>query len=84
MSPQIARRVVEYFKTSKIPNSKSDLTKKENEIVFNLVDGMSYKMIAAQHNISLETVRSHIKNIYSKLHVHSKADVIRKSLQGEI
>ena len=84
MSPQIARRVVEYFRTSKNPNINSDLTNKEKEIVLNLVDGLSYKMIADRHNISIETVRSHIKNIYSKLHVHCKADVIRKSLQGEI
>ncbi len=84
MSPQIARRVVEYFRTSKNPNINSDLTNKEKEIVLNLVDGLSYKMIADKHNISIETVRSHIKNIYSKLHVHCKADVIRKSLQGEI
>ena len=49
-----------------------------------LVDGLSYKMIAKQVAISIETVRSHIKNIYKKLHVHSKAEVIKKSLTGEI
>ncbi len=84
MSPQIARKVVEYFNPLEKPESKSILTKKENEIVMDLVDGLSYKMIADRQNISIETVRSHIKHIYSKLHVHSKADVIRKSLQGEI
>jgi DNA-binding CsgD family transcriptional regulator len=41
-------------------------------------------MIADKENISIETVRSHIKNIYKKLHVHNKAGVIRKSLKGEI
>ena len=45
---------------------------------------MSYKMIADTGSISIETVRTHIKNIYKKLHVHCKADVIRKSLSGEI
>lgn len=84
MSPQIARKVIEYFHPKEEQHKHSSLTKKENEIVMDLVDGLSYKVIADKQNISIETVRSHIKHIYSKLHVHSKADVIRKSLQGEI
>ena len=84
MSPQIARKVIEHFHPDKKQQPKSPLTDKENEIVMDLVDGLSYKMIADNQNISIETVRSHIKHIYTKLHVHCKADVIRKSLQGEI
>ena len=84
MSPQIARKVIEYFQPVEKKHEPSLLTKKENEVVLDLVDGLSYKMIADNQNISIETVRSHIKNIYTKLHVHCKADVIRKSLQGEI
>jgi DNA-binding NarL/FixJ family response regulator len=84
MSPQIARKVIEYFHPEEKQRPKSPLTDKENEIVMDLVDGLSYKMIADKQFISIETVRSHIKHIYSKLHVHCKADVIRKSLQGEI
>jgi DNA-binding CsgD family transcriptional regulator len=48
------------------------------------VDGLSYKLIADRLSISIETVRFHIKNIYRKLHVHGKAEVISKSLRGEI
>ncbi|MCF8380135.1 MAG: response regulator transcription factor [Bacteroidales bacterium] len=84
MSPQIARKVIAFFQNNKIKPNKSILTEKEKEIVLGLVDGLSYKMIADRSCISIETVRSHIKNIYKKLHVHSKADVIRKSLSGEI
>lgn len=84
MSPQIARKVVEHFREDKQGIPKSILTEKEKEIVLGLVDGLSYKMIADQGSISIETVRTHIKNIYKKLHVHCKADVIRKSLSGEI
>ena len=84
MSPQIARKVIEHFQTCEKINHESTLTDKEKEIVSCLVDGLSYKMIAAQEHISIETVRSHIKNIYKKLHVHSKAEVIKKSLTGEI
>jgi DNA-binding NarL/FixJ family response regulator len=84
MSPPIARKVMEHFHTGRKKKVTSPLTSKEKEIVQGLVDGLSYKMIAGSASISIETVRSHIKNIYKKLHVHCKADVIRKSLQGEI
>ncbi len=84
MSPQIARKVMDFFHEKKQQPVDSVLTEKEREIVLGLVDGLSYKMIASQSSISIETVRTHIKNIYKKLHVHCKADVIRKSLSGEI
>lgn len=84
MSPQIARKVINHFNPEKTIRRKSPLTPKEKEIVVGLVDGLSYKMIAGRMNISVETVRFHIKNIYQKLHVHSKAEVITKSLRGEI
>ena len=84
MSPPIARKVMEHFHAGRKRQVSSPLTDKEKEIVQGLVDGLSYKMIADSASISIETVRSHIKNIYKKLHVHSKADVIRKSLSGEI
>ena len=84
MSPPIARKVMEHFHAGKKRQVVSPLTDKEKEIVQGLVDGLSYKMIAGSASISIETVRTHIKNIYKKLHVHSKADVIRKSLSGEI
>ena len=84
MSPPIARKVMEHFHAGRKRQVASPVTDKEKEIVLGLVDGLSYKMIADSASISIETVRSHIKNIYKKLHVHSKADVIRKSLSGEI
>ncbi|MBP9924682.1 MAG: response regulator transcription factor [Cyclobacteriaceae bacterium] len=83
MSPQIARKVIEFFKPVK-SKSSSVLSDKEKEIVIGLVDGLSYKLIADRLEISIETVRFHIKNIYRKLHVHGKAEVITKSLRGEI
>jgi DNA-binding NarL/FixJ family response regulator len=84
MSPEIARKVVEYFNPKKAGNYQSALTSKENEIVNFMVDGLSYKMIADRMGISIDTVRFHIKNIYRKLHVNSKGEVISKSLKGEI
>jgi DNA-binding NarL/FixJ family response regulator len=84
MTPQIARKVIEFYTHSHLKHSSSPLSGKEKEIVIGLVDGLSYKLIADRMNISIETVRFHIKNIYRKLHVHCKAEVIRKSLEGEI
>ena len=60
------------------------LTARQEQIVQGLVDGLSYKMIADKYIISVETVRDHIKKIYKKLQVNSKAEVIRKKLDGEI
>lgn len=85
MSPQIARKVIEHFKKPEPQkNPDSDLTSREQDIVNGLVDGLSYKLIADRFDISIDTVRAHIRNIYKKLHVNSKAEVIAKSLRGEI
>ncbi len=85
MSPQIARKVISHFnKEAPKKNKESMLTNREQDIVNGLVDGLSYKLIADRYDISIDTVRAHIRNIYKKLHVNSKAEVIAKSLRGEI
>lgn len=85
MSPQIARKVISHFnEEAPKKNEDSMLTNREQDIVNGLVDGLSYKMIADRYDISIDTVRAHIRNIYKKLHVNSKAEVIAKSLRGEI
>lgn len=83
MSPSIARKVMNYF----IPEKKyktEGLTPKEKQIVEALTEGLSYKLIADKLSMSMDTVRFHIKNIYRKLHVNSKAEVISKAYRGEI
>jgi len=82
MSPTIARKVVDYFAPKRTYNEP--LTAKEQQVIAAMVDGLSYKMIASRLGITLETVRQHIKNIYRKLHVNTKGEVIVKSLKGEI
>lgn len=85
MSPQIARKVINHFKKPKKEiKAENGLTPREQDIVNGLVDGLSYKLIADRYGISIDTVRAHIRNIYKKLHVNSKAEVIAKSLRGEI
>lgn len=82
MSPSIARKVVDYF----APKAKkeSNLTARQLQIVEGVVDGLSYKMIADKYMISINSVRDHIKKIYRNLEINSKAELIRKSLDGEI
>ncbi|HEY4063549.1 MAG TPA: response regulator transcription factor [Puia sp.] len=82
MSPAIARKVVEYFAPKRTYNEP--LTAKEQQVITAMVDGLSYKMIADRLGIALETVRQHIKNIYRKLQVNSKAEIITRSMRGEI
>jgi DNA-binding NarL/FixJ family response regulator len=83
MSPSIARKVVQHF-MPKAPKTNDILSPRQQQIVQGLVDGLSYKLIADKLSISIDTVRDHIKHIYRTLEVNSKAEVIRKSLDGEI
>ena len=73
MSAHIARMVISSFKR----NEQSPLTRRETEILEQIATGKSRKRIAEELFIDLETVKSHIKNIYHKLDVHSKADAIK-------
>ena len=84
MSPEIARKVIEHMNppARKRTRQFEELTDRQNQIVKGLVDGLSYKLIADKLDISVETVRDHIKKIYKKLHVNSKAEVIRKVMDG--
>ncbi len=84
MSPSIARKIAQHFMPKAEPAQEAILTPRQKQIVQGLVDGMSYKMIAAHYDISLDTVRDHIKRIYRTLQVNSKAEVIRKALEGDI
>ena len=86
MSPSIATKVLKMVQQ---PNgfSKTDsfnLSEREKEILSCLVKGMSYKMIGDACFISIDTVRGHIRNIYEKLHVHSKSEAVAKAIRGKI
>ena len=70
MSPGIARRVAESFRLS----TASPLSPRESEILALLCEGKSYKMIAGALYLSQETVHSHLKSIYRKLNVNSRAE----------
>ncbi len=82
MSPDVARRVVELFRRFAPPElSDTKLTPQEKEILKLLVAGHHYKTAAHELNISIQTVSFHLRNIYSKLHVHSKTEAVVKAIQ---
>ncbi len=73
MSSHIARMVIQSFQRAE----SSPLTRRETEVLEQIATGKSRKRVADELFIDLETVKSHIKNIYHKLDVHSKADAIK-------
>lgn len=79
MTPSIALKVLEAFRQPK--NNTFLLTDKETEVLKRLVEGDSYKLIAHNCNMSMGTVRTHIVNIYEKLHVNSKSEAVAKALK---
>ena len=74
MTPRIARRVFESFQARKGQNF-DDLSAGEMNVVKGILDGLSYKMIAERHEISINTVRMHVKRIYRKLNINSKGEL---------
>lgn len=88
ISPSIARRVLTMlqhgYKGKRKPAEEYNLTAREKEVLSAVVNGLSYKMIASELNISYETVRSHIKKIYEKLHVASLTEVVAKAINQNI
>lgn len=86
MSPGIARKVLNKFQIINQTTASTDyeLTSREREILRLLTNGLSYKMIASECSISFETVRTHIKNIYSKLHVASMTEAVAKAINEKI
>jgi DNA-binding NarL/FixJ family response regulator len=87
MTPGIARRVLELFKTNLQPAKPArvyDLTAQEKKVLKLLVEGKSYKMIAAALYVSFDTIKSHISNIYSKLHVHSGTEAVSLALRNKL
>lgn len=81
MNGMIASKVLDYFKKQQKRNSELEqmnLTEREKEILRLLIKGNSYKEIAGAIFISVETLNSHIKNIYRKLNVHSRSELAAK------
>ncbi len=84
MSPSIARMVLASMQQRPSAENPYQLTPKENEVLTSLSKGNSYKLIADELQMSLDTVRSHIRKIYEKLHVHSQTEAVRKAIHERL
>lgn len=82
MSPSIARKILTTFQHGK--SNKYSLAPRERDVLQLLIKGYSSKLIAAELTISFDTARSHLKNIYTKLHVNCGKEAISKALQEHI
>lgn len=78
MSGAIARKVIQFFRSNRAAPEVDSLTDREREVLGALSEGQQYKEIAAQMSISINTVRKHIRAIYEKLQVNTRADAVRK------
>lgn len=82
MTPEIARKVLKLFqKTAQPEESDEKLTPHELRLLSLLAKGTSYRDAARQFNVSINTIRYHIRNIYEKLHVHSKSEAVGKAFR---
>lgn len=82
MTANVARKVLQYFQSQpKAHKQDYNLSDRELQIVKGLVSGYSYKAIASELFISIDTVRSHIRRIYEKLHVNSKTEAVLKAIK---
>ncbi len=86
MTPSIAKRVIELFQQQNTftTSEEFDLSPREKDVLSLLVKGASYKMIANQLSIGYDTVNSHIKKIYKKLHVNSMSEAVAKAINNKL
>lgn len=81
MTGHIARKVVQYFNQRGVTENEIEkLSNREREVLDRLAEGIAYKEIADHLGLSIDTIRMHIKGIYSKLHVHSRGEAVAKYL----
>ena len=84
MNSHIAKKVLNMFKDQNVKSNGYDLSEREKEILSHLVDGLSKKQIAEKIFLSHHTVDSHIRNIYTKLEVHSRSSAISKAIKEKL
>ncbi|MBP9187254.1 MAG: response regulator transcription factor [Bacteroidia bacterium] len=77
ITPAIARKVFDFF-NNRTNNITEDLSEREKAVVDGIVAGLSYKLIADEMSLSIDTIRKHIKSVYRKLHINSKGELIAR------
>lgn len=85
MSPEIARKVLAMFTRFAPPrDDQCVLTPRERDLLRLLADGHSYKTAAKELGLAVDTIRFHVRNVYEKLHVHSKSEAVAAALRRGI
>lgn len=84
MSPSIARMIISSLQQPAVASKDYQLTNREKEILQLLSIGNSFKLIASELSISVDTVRTHIKHIYDKLHVRSQIEAVSKAINERL
>ena len=84
MSPGIARRVLATFHEMKPATEKYGLTKREKEVLQLLTEGYTYKAISSECHISMDTVSTHLRHIYEKLHVNCGTEAVAKAIRERL
>lgn len=86
MTASVAVKVLQMFRLQSIHEQKEfiDLSEREKEILALLVQGKSYKAVATDCFISIDTVSTHVRHIYEKLHVHSKSEAVAKAINQKL
>lgn len=85
MTASVATQVLNMFASFTSTESVDfNLSDREKQVLQLLVEGNSYKMVGAEMNLSIDTIRSHIRNIYEKLQVHSKSEAVAKAIKNRI
>lgn len=84
INPRIARKVLEMFSQDNTPRDHYNLTDREKDILRLMVEGLTKKVIGERLSVSHHTIDSHVKNIYSKLQVHSRSGAVAKVLKEKI
>ncbi len=83
LSPSVARRVLAHFKPSSAPRADG-LSAREQQVLEALVDGLADKEIAQRLDLSPETIRTYVKNIYRKLHVTGRVELLSRAARGQL
>jgi DNA-binding NarL/FixJ family response regulator len=84
MSAQIARKVLTMFTKFSVPEADYNLTPQEKKILALCVDGLTKKQIADKLFVAFYTIDTHMKNIYGKMQVHSRGEVVAKALKERL
>lgn len=84
LSPSVARKIIGYFNQKKQTGLQEPLSPKEMQVLNLLMEGLSYKQIAQELILSINGIRYHVKNIYRKLHINSRAELFQLYRDGKI